>query len=106
MPVIKPSQIEAKPDWLTFSAFGVLKIPKGQGTDLHFHDCHEYWVIVDGRARVLSEGNEYEVGPGDMVCTKMGDEHQIVEALDDLTGVWIEDELKSLKRRGHLHKVQ
>ncbi len=62
-------------------------MPRGDPAefDLHYHDADEIWYIVEGRARILTEGVEHEVGPGDIVCTGMG-------------------ELEGLKRPGHLHR--
>ena len=102
MPVIRAGELTDRPGWLRFSAWGVYTAPKGGSADLHYHACDEYWVIVQGRARVTTEGEEYVVGPGDMVVTRMGDEHQLVEALDDLVLVWIEDELQGQESPGHL----
>ncbi len=104
MPVIRAGELRDTPEWLRLSSWGVYTAAKGGQSDLHFHDCDEYWIVVQGRARVMTEGLEYEVGPGDMVATRMGAQHQLVEALDDLVLVWVEDELRGQKRPGHLHR--
>ena len=53
----------------------------------------------------MSEGQEYEIGPGDVLCTKMGDEHDILEIIESpLQTFWFEDELRGKKRPGHLHR--
>ena len=95
-----------KPDWLKASAFGSFRLPLGTPTsvELHYHDADEIWYISKGRARILSEGVEYEVRPGDLVCTGMGDEHQILEVYEELTGFFLEGELEGLQRPGHLHR--
>lgn len=113
MPVIRRQTAEEqatwqanKPDWLKASAFGSFRVPKGTPTsvELHYHDADEIWFISAGRARVLSEGVEYEVQPGDLVCTGMGDEHQILEVFEDLIGFYLEGELEGPRRPGHLHR--
>src|SRR5262249_59570084 len=86
MPVIRRETVDQKPDWLSASAFGMFRVPKGKEVELHYHDADEIWFIVEGRARVASEGQEYEVGPGDMLCTGMGDEHGTIEGHDDILG--------------------
>ena len=113
MPVIRRDTPEeragwhtTKPDWLKVSAYGLFRVPKGNPAnfDLHYHDADEIWFIIEGRARILTEGIEHEVNAGDMVCTGMGDEHHILEVYEDLFGFFQEGELEGLKRRGHLHR--
>jgi mannose-6-phosphate isomerase-like protein (cupin superfamily) len=102
MPVIR--RTEDKPDWLPWSGFGLGVVESAEGFDRHFHDAHEYWFVFQGRARVLSEGQEYEIGPGDILVTKMGDEHDILEILEGpLKSFWVEDRLMGRQRPGHLH---
>jgi mannose-6-phosphate isomerase-like protein (cupin superfamily) len=106
MPVIRKASDPQKPDWLKSSAFGFFRVPKGNPAtfDLHYHDADEIWYVIEGRARILTEGTEYEVGPGDMVCTGMGDEHHVLEVYEELFAVYLEGELEGEKRRGHLHR--
>lgn len=104
MPVIRRETVDQKPDWLSASAFGMFRVPKGGEVELHYHDADEIWFIVEGRARVVSEGQEYDVGPGDMLCTGMGDEHGTVEVYEDILGFFLEANLEGQKRKGHLHR--
>lgn len=106
MPVIQRKTIDQKPDWLKTSAFGLFRVPKGNPAvfDCHYHDADEIWYIIEGRARILTEGVEYEIGPGDLVCTGMGDEHHMLEVYEDILGFFLEGELEGLKRSGHLHR--
>ena len=53
--------------------------------------------------QVMSEGKEYYVKPGDIVCTKAGDEHDVLEVYEDLAAFWLEDATPSGGRTGHLH---
>lgn len=105
MPVMRdPSQ---QPEWVGWSGFGFVTVTDADAFDRHFHDTDEYWIILSGRGRVLSEGVEYVVGPGDILCTKMGDEHDILEILEEpFRAFWFEDELRGQKRPGHLHRPQ
>jgi mannose-6-phosphate isomerase-like protein (cupin superfamily) len=94
-----------KPDWVKWSAFGVGEVKEASKFDLHFHDADEYWLVFSGRARVLSEGNEYVIGPGDILCTRMGEEHDILDVIEEpFKSFYIEDELKGQRRPGHLHR--
>ena len=102
MPVIR--SVDDKPEWVQWSNFGVGTVHDAEPFDRHFHDAHEYWFIYSGRARVMSEGQEYEIGPGDILVTRMGDEHDILEILDGpLRSFWVEDRLQGQRRPGHLH---
>jgi mannose-6-phosphate isomerase-like protein (cupin superfamily) len=104
--VIRRETIGDKPDWLKASAFGIFRVPKGDPAafDLHYHDADEIWYIVEGRARIMTEGVEHDVGPGDLVCTGMGDEHHVLAVHEDLVGFFMEGELEGLRRPGHLHR--
>lgn len=106
MPVIRRETLSEKPDWLNACAFGMFRVPKGGGVELHYHDADEIWYIVEGNARVISEGQEYDVGPGDLLCTDMGDEHGTIAVHEDILGFFLEGELEGLKRRGHLHREE
>jgi mannose-6-phosphate isomerase-like protein (cupin superfamily) len=104
MPIITPRDIAQFPDF-PFRQYGVYFMKPGEPlpTDLHFHDCDEAWVIVSGRHRVRCGKKEHLVGVGDIVWTRMGEEHQLIEVLEPPYGVvWLENELRGLKRPGHL----
>ncbi len=103
MPVMRST--DEQPDWVRWSAFGVGVVEDAGAFDRHFHDADEYWLVFAGRARVLSEGMEYVVGPGDVLCTRMGEEHDVLEILEGpLRAFYIEDELRGAMRPGHLHR--
>jgi mannose-6-phosphate isomerase-like protein (cupin superfamily) len=103
MPVMRKT--DQQPGWVKWSNFGLGTVTDAAQLERHFHDADEYWVVFEGRARVMSEGEEYEIGPGDVLCTKMGDEHDILEVIEGpLRTFWFEDELRGRKRPGHLHR--
>jgi mannose-6-phosphate isomerase-like protein (cupin superfamily) len=111
MPVIRLQHQHMKrdtaPEGCPLTAIGVFRVPRSQGRfDTHFHDCDEYWLIYKGRAVVASEGQTYEVGPGDVVFTRAGDEHDVLEVSEDLEAFYLEDRLVGQMRVGHLHKSQ
>ena len=70
--------------------------------DNHYHDCDEYWIIFEGRGLAVSEGKQYEVGPGDCVATGMGFHHDLPRVPEPLRGVYFETTLEGDKRLGHL----
>ncbi|MEM7336387.1 MAG: cupin domain-containing protein [Chloroflexota bacterium] len=110
MPVIRTSEKFMgkgnRPEWSGVTSAGIFKIPTvGGRMDCHYHDCNEYWLIFKGKAKVVSEGKEYYVKPGDILCTKAGDEHDIIEVYEDLEAFWFEDETPKGGRIGHLHRT-
>ncbi|MFO8079797.1 MAG: cupin domain-containing protein [Armatimonadota bacterium] len=104
MPVYTPQQLredpELSPHW---SAYGVMSLAPGDSIRPHFHDCDEWWIITEGRALIITEGEEYEVESGHMIFTPMGEEHGVLEVYRNLKGTWFEGRLRGRKRRGHLH---
>ena len=87
------------------AAMGCSTRKRGQGAELHYHDAEEFWFVLKGKARIVTEGKEAVVESGDVVCTKLGDEHAILEVVEEpYTQVWIECNLRGQKRHGHLHR--
>lgn len=109
MPVIQttrqPLQEGNRPEWCAVTSAGVFRVSmQGGAFDCHYHDFHEYWLIFHGRARIRSEGREYYVQPGDIVCTRAGDEHDVLEVYEDLEAFWFEEPCPPGGRLGHLHR--
>jgi len=73
--------------------------------ELHFHDNEEFWFVINGKARIATEGTAYIIEKGDVVCTRMGDEHAILEVLEaPYQQVWIACNRRGRGRSGHLHR--
>lgn len=70
--------------------------------DAHYHDCDEFWILIDGEAVAVSEGTFYHVGPGDCVITGAGDHHDFADVGIAGRAVFFETRLIGQKRRGHL----
>jgi len=111
MPVIKREDFgtERAPAWAKVAggvnAMGCSTRSGDMLVELHFHDADEFWFVLDGKARVTTEGEEHVVEQGDVVCTQMGKEHAITEIVEaPYTQVWIECNLRGKKRKGHLHR--
>lgn len=98
--------VDAGPTWSTLSAVGWFSLAKaGYRFDRHFHDCGEYWAITEGQARVAVGDEELDVGPGDLVCTPAGVEHDIVVAYtDDVVLLFIEEAVPRGGSAGHRHR--
>ena len=111
MPIIKREDFGTTraPDWCKIeggiAAMGYFALQDDQPVEPHFHDAEEFWFVLEGKARVATDGDEYIVGPGDVLCTHMGEEHAIFEVLElPYAHVWIECNLRGQRRRGHLHR--
>jgi mannose-6-phosphate isomerase-like protein (cupin superfamily) len=76
--------------------------PKRTTIDSHYHDCDEFYIILEGRGTVVSERQHYEVGPGDCVATGMGHHHDFPLAPEPVKAVFFETTLAGQRRRGHL----
>ena len=108
MPVVRTSEnymrAGNRPEWSGVTSAGIFRVPVADGHfDCHYHDCHEYWLVFRGKAKVMSEGCFFYVKPGDIVCTRAGDEHDVVEVYEDMEAFWFEDATPAGGRTGHLH---
>jgi mannose-6-phosphate isomerase-like protein (cupin superfamily) len=91
------------PTWSEISKYGINTLNVGDTVKLHFHDANEYWVIVEGRGIATSEGQEYELEPGDMLQTKAGDEHSLV-VTEKMVAVYLYGIMPPGGRFGYLYK--
>ena len=96
------SPIDPMPKDSLICDYGVDTLSEGASSDVHYHDCDEWWIIINGRALVTGSVDPFEAGPGDMIFTPMGETHRI-EALSLVTVAWFEGPLRGEKRKGHLH---
>jgi mannose-6-phosphate isomerase-like protein (cupin superfamily) len=76
--------------------------PRRTEFDNHYHDCDEYWIIIEGRCVAISEQKLYVIGPGDCLATGMGHHHDVLEAIEPVRGIYFETTLEGRKRQGHL----
>ena len=105
MPIINQQNLGQHEDF-PFRIYGVHLYEPGEPlVEMHYHDCDEAWVVVCGKARVHTDGEEHVVKQGDIVWTRMGDEHALLEILEYPYGhVWMETSSRGEKREGHLHR--
>jgi len=111
MPIVKREDFGTPraPQWCKVAggicAMGFSARDPGGTVELHFHDYEEFWFVVKGQARVVTEGQESVAAPGDIVCTHMGEEHAILEVVQaPYQQVWIACNRRGPGRKGHLHK--
>jgi mannose-6-phosphate isomerase-like protein (cupin superfamily) len=103
MPVIHKGDKANYPEWSELNHYGVNHLNVGDEVKLHYHDCNEYWIIVNGKGICTTEGNTYEIGAGDLVLTKQGDEHSLI-VTEEMTAVYIYGVLPLGGRLGHLFR--
>lgn len=102
MPKATPDQATF-PSWSEVSRYGVNTLNPGDTVELHFHDCNEFWIIIEGKGVATSEGVSYDLGPGDMLLTKQGDEHSL-RVTEKMVAVYFYGIMPPDGRTGHLHR--
>jgi mannose-6-phosphate isomerase-like protein (cupin superfamily) len=48
-------------------SFFLVNNQPGMGPDLHKHPYSETWIVRSGNARITADGQDMEVGPGDII---------------------------------------
>lgn len=87
---IQQQVMYAEKSWGSFTVLDVqeesmtIKVMLRQGNQLHYHS-HEHrdevWTVVSGRGRVILDGVEQQVEPGDVVRMPAGCKHTIIAEL-------------------------
>jgi putative monooxygenase len=62
---------------------GITEFAPGGGVPLHFHNCEETVIVLEGVARAEIDGTEHGVGPHDTVWIPAGIHHRFVNASAD-----------------------
>ena len=106
MPIIRGKNATCPTE--EFPAWGLKRLKAGETniTQLHFHDCDEFVFMIEGKMVMRSEGILYTLEKGDVLVTRMGDEHEIPEVLEDTLYFWACTEFRGQKRSGHLHRTK
>jgi mannose-6-phosphate isomerase-like protein (cupin superfamily) len=102
MPKTTPKELDF-PAWSETSKYGINTLQVGDTVKLHFHDAHEYWVIIKGKGMATSEGITYELEPGDMLMTKAGDEHSLI-VTEEMVAVYYYGVMPPGGRFGYLYR--
>ncbi len=69
---------------------------KGTRAAPHYHPCEQFIYVLRGRQKFTIEGEEFEVGPGDVVHVPAGAVHA-AEILEEVEAVYVKDTAWSLK---------
>lgn len=75
---------------------------KHTAIDRHYHDCDEYWIVLQGSGRAVVGDRWDGMGPGDCLCIGMGHHHDFPLVESDVKAVFFETTLEGQKRTGHL----
>jgi len=91
-----------RPSWSEIGAAGVFTVEAGGTFPRHYHDAPEYWLVFKGRGVIEVGDQSYWVGPGDIVCTPAGVEHDVVGVVETLEAFFVELEVPPGGRDGKL----
>ena len=98
---INPKELNF-PTWSEVSKYGIKTLRPGDRVRTHFHDCNEFWVIIQGKGIATSENVTHELGPGDMLITKAGDEHSLA-VIEGMVAVYFHGVMPPDGRFGYLY---
>ena len=76
--------------------------PKNTAIDRHYHDCDEYWIVLQGSGETVVDDRHYAMKPGDCLCIGMGHHHDFAQTDNEVKAVFFETTLQGRKRIGHL----
>jgi mannose-6-phosphate isomerase-like protein (cupin superfamily) len=76
--------------------------PKRTSVDSHYHDCDEYWILLEGGGTVVVGDRHMSVKPGDCLPIGMGHHHDLPLVNSSVKAVFFETTLEGAKRVGHL----
>jgi mannose-6-phosphate isomerase-like protein (cupin superfamily) len=79
-----------------------VEYPKHTSIDRHYHDCDEYWIILEGAGEVVVDDRHSKVSPGDCLCIGTGHPHDFPLIETEVKAVFFETTLTGEKRTGHL----
>ena len=91
---VRPSDAPNKGDPVTY--------PKNTSIDRHYHDCDEYWIVLEGSGEVVVDDRHAKMGSGDCLCIGMGHPHDFPLVESAVKAVFFETTLQGHKRTGHL----
>jgi mannose-6-phosphate isomerase-like protein (cupin superfamily) len=75
---------------------------KRTNIDAHYHDCQEFWVLLEGAAGVVVSDQHLTMSSGDCLPIPMGAMHDMPDAPQPVKAVYFETTLRGRKRTGHL----
>ncbi|GAA1840583.1 hypothetical protein GCM10009836_19920 [Pseudonocardia ailaonensis] len=66
-------------------SLGTYCIPVGGKDGQHPHGEDEVYVVMRGRARLVAESGEADIGPGSVIFVPAGERHQFTDVSEDLS---------------------
>ncbi len=75
---------------------------KTTSVDVHYHDCDEYWIVLEGAGTVRVGDSRFRVTAGDCIPIGMGHHHDFPTVEVPVKAVFFETTLEGAKRVGHL----
>ncbi len=85
------------------SSAAILSNDRGKAIEAMAQAFNEYWIIIQGRGIATSEGTTYQLGPGDMLLTKAGDEHSLI-VTEEMVAVYYYGVMPEGGRFGYLYR--
>ena len=86
------------------SRWGIYHKEPGQAhSKLHFHDCDEWYLVLEGTGTVRVGNAEVDVGPLDLVHAPAGFLHGTLRSEGTYKLVFMESAPRGRGRKGHLH---
>ena len=76
--------------------------PKTTSVDAHYHDCDEYWIVLEGACTIGRRRSPHGDGAGDCLPIGMGHHHDMPRVASPVKAVFFETTLEGEKRVGHL----
>jgi mannose-6-phosphate isomerase-like protein (cupin superfamily) len=64
-------------------SFFLVNNKPGTGPDLHKHPYSETWIVRSGNARITADGQNIEVGPGDIIVVTPETPHKFKNIGED-----------------------
>lgn len=75
---------------------------KTTSIDSHYHDCDEYWIILEGDGTVVIGQRRFNVTVGDCIAIGMGHRHDLPTVTTAVKAAFFETTFGGNKRVGHL----
>jgi mannose-6-phosphate isomerase-like protein (cupin superfamily) len=84
-------------------SFFLVNNQPGAGPDMHAHPYSETWIVRSGRACITADGQDIEVGPGDIIVVGSDSPHKFknigeerldiicIHATPKMSTVWLEE---------------
>jgi mannose-6-phosphate isomerase-like protein (cupin superfamily) len=79
-----------------------MSYPKRTNVDAHYHDCQEFWLLLEGAATAVVSDQHIPMRPGDCLPIPMGAVHDMPDAPQTVKAVYFETTLRGQRRTGHL----